>query len=86
VEAEDEGEGMYDLAGICIFITIMTALSIPIIAILKHRPRNPKYEERLEELERRLQAMERENSARTMEIEILRKDQAFTNKLLENKK
>jgi len=79
-----QGESsMNNLAGICIFITIMTALSIPIIAILKRKPGNPKLEERIGELEARLRTLEQENVNKTLELELLRKELSFKVKLIE---
>jgi hypothetical protein len=72
-------------AGICIFIAIMTALSIPIIAILKHKPRNPQLEAKIQQLDQRLAQLELENSQKTIELESMRNEVKFTTRLLEHK-
>jgi hypothetical protein len=74
---------MPDIAGICIFITIMTALSIPIIAVIKHKPKNPKLEEKIHSLELRIIQLESENASKSIEIDSVKKEISFTNKLIE---
>jgi hypothetical protein len=71
-----------DIAGICIFITIMTALSIPIIAVIKHKPKNPRLEKKVEDLETRIAQLESENANKTIEIDSMKKEISYTVRLI----
>jgi hypothetical protein len=71
-----------------IFAVTMAGISIPIVGILtSKRPRGnaPELERKLRELEGRLAVLEHESADKTLQIETLRRDVAFANKLLESR-
>jgi len=71
-----------------IFAITMAGISIPIMGILtSKRPRGnaPELERKVKELEGRLSLLEHESAEKTLQIETLRRDVAFANKLLESR-
>jgi hypothetical protein len=74
------------IAGICIFITIMTTLSIPIIAVIKWKPKNNSILKKLDSIEKRLENLENENAIKTLEMSSLKNEVSFTSKLLDSNK
>jgi cell division protein FtsB len=80
-----EFDGMNNLAGICIFIATLAALSIPIIAVLKWKPKNRKHEERIEQLEKKLKELESRSVDQETVISELSTDVRFTTDLIEKR-
>jgi hypothetical protein len=61
----------------------MTALSIPIIAVLKWKPKNTSILNKLDSIEKRLEILENENATKTLEMNTLKNELSFTTKLLD---
>ena len=76
---------MNNLAGICIFIASMTVLSIPIIALLKWRPRNSRTDERIGQLEKRLAELEHRSVDQETEMRELSTNIKFTTDLIDKR-
>jgi len=67
---------------IALVVVSLAGMSIPILEILRTKPKNPEYEKKLNDLEKRLEALEGETASKALEIEELRKELMFTTKLL----
>ena len=76
---------MNNLAGICLFIASMAALSIPIIAILKWRSKNRRDDGRIDQLETRVRELEQRNQDQQSEIHELSDNVRFAPRLTEKR-
>lgn len=68
---------------IALVVVSLAGMSIPILEIMRSKPKNPEYEKRIRDLEKRLEALEGENASKSLDIEELRKELSFTTKLLD---
>ena len=72
-------------AGYMIFVAVMTALSIPIIAIIRSKPKGKDYQKKIDNIMQRLEKLENEKFDNDREIEKLYKEVSFLSKLIEYK-
>ena len=71
--------------GSYIFVAIMTLLSIPIIALLKWKPKRKDQDKKLIDIMERLKKLEESKLESDSELDKVSKEVSFLSRLIENK-
>lgn len=74
---------MTPMAEIFLFTAVMGILSIPIIAVLKWKPKNKNYEKRIAELEEKVSKLELRSLEQHTDINSIASEVKYTSRLLE---